>query len=92
MERIIKEDVMKVYELIEMLQKESIDREVVIAKDGEGNDYSPLYGMWRGAYRADTTYSGEAGLEKLTIEDEERGYSEDDVVNGVPALILYPVN
>ena len=83
---------MKVYELIEMLQEEDINREVVIAKDGEGNSYSPLYGMWRGAYQAGSTWAGEAGLERLTAEDIEHGYSEDDVVDGVPALILYPVN
>jgi hypothetical protein len=83
---------MKVHELIEMLQEEDISREVVMAKDSEGNNYSPLEGMWRGAYRAISTWGGEAGLERLTLEDIERGYSEDDVVGGVPALILYPVN
>ena len=83
---------MKVHELIEMLQEEDINREVVIAKDSEGNNYSPLEGMWRGAYRADTTWSGEAGLERLTAEDIERGYGEEDVMDGVPALIIYPVN
>jgi hypothetical protein len=84
---------MTVKELIEKLQAEDPDRLVICQKDPEGNGYSPLEDWWSGAYRADSTWSGEAGMESLTDEDRLRGYSEEDVIeDGVPALFLVPVN
>lgn len=83
---------MTVKELIEALQAQDQNRIVIVAKDAEGNGYSPLHGMWSGAYRADSTYSGDAGLESLTDDDRRQGYGEGDVVEGEPALILTPVN
>jgi len=62
---------MTVKELIEQLKKEDPDRLVIMAKDPEGNGYSPLSDFWSGAYRAETT---------------------EDVIDGVPALILTPIN
>ena len=83
---------MTVKKLIEKLQMEDPDRLVVCQKDPEGNGYSPLEDWWTGAYRAETTWSGEAGLETLTDENREAGYSEEDVIaDGVPALFLVPV-
>lgn len=82
---------MTVKELIERLQQEDPERLVVIQKDAEGNAPSPLEGWWPGAYRAETTWSGEAGLDKLTAQDRKEGYSEEDVIeDGVPALFLLP--
>ena len=85
---------MTVQELIDQLQKvENKSRLVVMAKDGEGNGYSPLSDFWEGAYLADTTWSGEVGSEFLTEEDRNRGYDEEDILEGgEPALILCPVN
>jgi len=83
---------MKVKELIKLLKKEDQNREVVISKDSEGNYYSPLSDWYTASYKADSTWSGEVGLEELTPELEERGYSEEDVLDGVPALVLKPVN
>ena len=85
---------MKVRELVELLQGEpNQDREVVMAKDGEGNSYSPLHGTWCGKYRAESTWSGEVGLEGLDDELREQGHGDEDVMtDGVPALILTPVN
>lgn len=84
---------MTVKELIDQLSECDPNRLVVIAKDSGGNGYSPLWKFWEGAYRADTTYSGEMGLEKLTPEDENDGYSEEDVIrDGVPAIVLKAVN
>ena len=84
---------MTVKELIADLQQEDGDRLVVMASDGEGNKYSPLSAYDTGAYTPESTWSGEVGLEKLTPELEKQGYSEEDVAeDGVPALILYPVN
>ena len=84
---------MKVSDLIAKLQKLDQDRVVIMSKDGEGNDFSPLDNIETAAYCADSTWSGEVGLEKLTDKDRERGYDEEDVKeNGVPAAVLWPVN
>lgn len=83
---------MTVQDLIELLSKEDPDRLVVLAEDAEGNHYCPLSGGWSGSYFAETTYSGRMGLEELTEEDRSQGYTEEDVVAGVPALCLTPVN
>lgn len=84
---------MTVKELIAKLEKEDPDRLVLVQKDGEGNGYSPLYQVTTGAYRADSTWSGEYGIEKLTEELKARGFTEEDVYEGgVPALALVPTN
>ncbi len=83
---------MKVKELIKLLRKEDPDRIVIMAKDAEGNDYSPLSSFWTGAYKAETTWYGEVGLEILTEKDKKQGYTEEDVLDGKKALILCPVN
>ncbi len=83
---------MKVSELIELLKEEDQNRIVIMQADGEGNGYSPLADFYTGSYLADSTWSGEVGLEELTSELEEEGYSEEDVLEGEKALILCPVN
>lgn len=84
---------MKVKELIEKLKMEDPDRLVVCQRDPEGNGHSPLENWWAGAYRAETSWSGDAGLETLTDEARKAGYSEEDVIeDGVPALFLVPRN
>lgn len=84
---------MKVSDLIALLQKEDPNRIVIMSTDGEGNYYSPLSSADTCAYRAETTWSGEVGLEEPTEEDKRSGYSEEDVLEGgEPALVLYPTN
>lgn len=84
---------MTVKELIERLQKEDPNRIVVMSSDSEGNSHSPLAGFWTGKYLAETTWSGEVGMEKLTEKDRERGYTDEDVMTGgEPAVILSPTN
>jgi len=84
---------MKVRDLLEQLKDVDPEREIVMSKDAEGNGYSPLSSLWLGKYRAETTWYGDVGLESLTTEDKRHGYTEDDVMDdGVPAVILNPVN
>lgn len=83
---------MNVQELIEQLQTLDPERIVILQKDAEGNGYSPLSCFWEGAYEAYSTWSGEAGLDKLTDELIAEGYSEDDLCRGEPAVVLVPVN
>ena len=83
---------MTVKELIKTLQEEDPDRIVIVQKDSEGNGYSPLYSIWTGSYMKENTYSGHVGLEKLNDDDIKSGYTEEDLVDGSPALILCPTN
>jgi hypothetical protein len=84
---------MTVKELIDALSKEDPSRIVVMSRDSEGNGYSPLADWWAGAYAAETSYSGEVGIEKLDETAKLAGYGEEDVIaGGTPAIILRPVN
>ena len=81
---------MNVGELIQELNKLNPKARVILAKDSEGNEHKPLADFWTGSYSAYNDYSGEVGLEKLTEEDLEQGYTEEDIVHGEPAVILVP--
>lgn len=83
-----------VKELIERLQSVDENLIVIIQKDSEGNGYSPLSSIDdECVYEADSTWSGEVGYAKLTLELEQQGYDENDLrPDGIPALILCPVN
>ncbi len=85
---------MKVKELIKLLQKvENQEREVIMSKDGEGNNFSPLSDISCHSYEAETTWYGEIGLETLTDELRTQGFTEEDMrPNGTKALVLWPVN
>lgn len=84
---------MKVKDLKKLLETVDDERIVIMSKDSEGNDFSPLSSLDdESAYESDSTYSGEIGIEKLTPELEKKGYTEEEVSHGVPALVLWPVN
>ena len=85
---------MKVKELIELLKQEDPEKEVIMSKDGEGNNFSPFADFGNvDTYLADSTWSGEVGFSELTEELKKDGYEEEDILpDGVPALVLYPVN
>lgn len=82
---------MKVKDLIKELKKVDPERLVIMARDGEGNSYTPLTGFWEGMYKPDSTYSGEVGLESLSEEDKRTGWTDEDVMlDGEKAIILKP--
>lgn len=70
---------MTVGELINYLSTRPRDQLVVLAKDREGNEYSPLDEAGDAYYFADTTWSGEV-------------MAEDPDEVAVPAVVLGPVN
>jgi hypothetical protein len=77
---------MTVKELMAKLEEQDPDRIVVLSIDPEGNGFSPLYSVE--TYMFD---SGEIGLEELTDELAEKGYSDDDVMDhGKKAVVLWP--
>ncbi|WP_024517104.1 hypothetical protein [Bradyrhizobium sp. Tv2a-2] len=80
---------MKVAELILALQALPQDAVVVQAIDPEGNGFMRTSGAHIGRYDAgDSRF----GLDELTDEDEEQGYSEEDVVDGPLAVCLWPTH
>lgn len=86
---------MTVKQLIAQLKKQDGRRIVVISRDAEGNSFSPLHEVSAAAYRSYSTYSGLIGLEADDLDDATRnaGYSEEDVIeDGVPSLVLCPMN
>ena len=84
---------MTVKELIEKLQQEDPERIVIISKDSEGNNFSPLSDLSAYAYDPETIRSGDIGIEKLTDENREQGYTiENIVVDGQKAIVLWPTN
>jgi hypothetical protein len=73
---------MTVKELRELLAKFPDDLPVIISKDGEGNEHSPLAEARYGRYEADSTWSGHV-------------YAEDDEEipdHAVPCIVVTPVN
>ena len=73
---------MKKSELIEILQQIDGDPEVVMSKDGEGNEYSPCAGYGTAMYDAETTWYGNV----YNIEVDETPET------AVPCVILWPTN
>jgi len=81
---------MKVKELKELLDllvetsPEAAEWEVVMSKDGEGNNYSPLCDMGAYIYMPDSTWSGE--IREPDDEDDEDDGQE------LNAICLWPTN
>lgn len=73
-------------QLIAKLSKLDPNLIVVMASDSEGNGFSPLSSLDTGCSYKD----GEVGLKELTPQDVKNGYSEEDVLKGKPAVVLYP--
>lgn len=77
------------------------DAIVVIAKDSEGNAFSPLYTANEdGLYRPESSYAGEvAWWDEDDVEDAgpdrqtwSEWYAETREEGGLPCLVLWPTN
>ena len=77
---------MTVAELIFELQQYPGELQVVLSKDAEGNNFSPLAEMGPGVYEPDTTYSGDFTSEHHVVEQ----YGDDEAA--MNSLCLWPVN
>ena len=80
-----------VRELINYLATQPLDRKVIMAKDAEGNGYSPLAAADEGMYAATSTWSGEIYQVPEVIEAEpgEWPAAPDDAER---VIVLGPVN
>lgn len=78
---------MTVAQLREEIKDLPDDMLVVMSKDAEGNDHSPLADTWEGRYAAETTWYGD--VYSADDDDDDWGVCPD---NAVPAVVLVPVN
>jgi hypothetical protein len=88
----MKNENITVKDFINILSQFDPNRILIMSKDGEGNSYSPLCSAWEASYLPNNAWCGDIGLEKLTPKDKELGYTDEDVVNGIPCIVLSPIN
>lgn len=91
-------DVHTVGELLDYLATQPRDRLVVMSKDAEGNDYSPLADASVNMYAAESTWSGHAyvtpeDLAELRAQPGS-GYTDEDAApdDAVRVVVLGPTN
>ena len=77
---------MKASKLIKILEKLDPDTEVVLQGDAEGNSHMALFSYWKGLFNKN---NGEVGYSKLTKDMEKQGYTEEDIIEGKPAIFLW---
>lgn len=86
--------IMTVKELILELQKCDQSKVVIISVDEEGNHFEPIRSVSgeNNAFNENRNRGDydRLGLEYLTPEEEKLGYSDEDVIDGVPAVVLWP--
>ena len=85
---------MKVSELKQLLENYPDDTEIIMSKDSEGNNYSPLSQVAGAIYIPETTwfgdiYSPEWSAEDACMDEAER---EEFKKNAKISLVLWPVN
>ena len=83
---------MKVQELIELLENQNPNDIVILAKDAEGNNYSPLADFSLDVYDAEYSYTY---IRELTPELTKRGFCEKDLCGNPEAqncVTLWPIN
>jgi hypothetical protein len=86
---------MTVKDLKELIANLPDDMEIVMQKDGEGNEFSPLSGMDSNCYYVpEETWYGKVYSEFFSADDN--GLEEEEwqrIKNMIPkALVLFPVN
>jgi hypothetical protein len=85
---------MKVKELLVELKKANQDAEVILQKDSEGNDYSPLKGAdLNVVYIANSEWSGNVYSMDWTADDACKTSAEFADIKAKPrCVVLYPIN
>lgn len=81
-------------ELYEIIKDLPDDMEIILQKDSEGNDYSPLAGADPNCiYIPENTWSGTVYSKELNEEDYGMDEDEWNEIRSKPkVLVLYPVN
>lgn len=81
---------MRVKDLIRRLELADPDDIVILSGDQEGNYFNPLGTVSALEFNAEPPHYTEIGLRKLTRADIRLGWSEDDVMDGPPCVVLWP--
>ncbi len=81
--------IMTVKELRDVLSSCNDNDVVVIASDGEGNNYSTVADINTKEYNW-SFQDREIGLRELTDALEKQGYGEEDLCDGMPCVIIWP--
>jgi len=76
-------------DIINEMADEYPEAEVIIAKDGEGNVYSPLDSCSIGMYLPENTFYGSFFTEEENADEDEDDNSDDYEEN---AIVLWPMN
>jgi hypothetical protein len=79
---------MKIKELIANLQKLDPNCDVVLSSDNEGNSYRLLSTISDNSTYTRDAHIIEVGLGKLTPSLQKMGYTQEDVLDGKPCIIL----
>ena len=92
-------NVSTVGELADYLAGQPRDRKIVMAKDAEGNGYSPLAHAAEGMYEATSTWAGEAymtpeDLAEWMARPDNPGYTDEDAPPDTAERVVFlgPVN
>lgn len=80
---------MKVVELMDILNSVDQDAEVVMASNEEGTGYHIVNSVDSNSNFIGDYYV-EIGVAELTDELLEQGYTEDDLLDGEPCIVLWP--
>lgn len=66
-------------ELVDWLKAQPGGRRIVLSKDAEGKEYSPLAVVWHGMYKAQTPYSGDVYPTDAEMDEIDGSlFSEED--------------
>jgi len=76
---------MTVKELKDILFELDDDLIIVLSRDPEGNGYAKAETHEEMVYR-----SGEVGYSELTTTLRAEGYTDEDIISGARALVLWP--
>ncbi len=79
---------MTVQELIDKLKECNPNDAVIKSKDDEGNGYDTVDTV-SSFYNMDGEYQIEIGLRELSKDAIEQGYSEEDLLDGDPCVVLW---
>ncbi len=78
-----------VKELIAQLTELDPDAVVIMQRDPEGNGYAPCSGAeGNGAW---DTREREFGYASITESMMQSGFTDEDIVRGIPAVVIWPV-
>lgn len=77
-----------VKQMINHLQKMNPDALVVLAKDREGNSYSPAVIPSEALYVAESTWSGEI----FDLDDVDENDASELAKNSIQCVVIWPTN